>query len=356
MADAMELSKQVYDICGNREIPATELKTFLEAHPQVKVNLYRAESGWRALNQASWNGHAACVRILLQHGADVHARDRHGYTPIRLASFSGAKECVQLLIEANADVNAASNNGYTATHTASGHGRLGCLQLLIDNGADVNARSRNGVTPAMNTCSGGYLSCLQLLVDNKADLNLRVDDDTDALYYAIARPTIAFAVLCCNTDANNVNTNDEEDYDDEDDDEDDMVTEAKVAACIQEYKHIQAYIDDYHDTLNDTLSTKVEVDLRFGLGENGIYQEPLERVLEYMGLSMNKDQVVNTSIDGAQGIKRALIPFQLLNARMWCRQLKKENQLAELKDEVTRLAHRQREIERKVDAGFALLP
>jgi hypothetical protein len=94
-----------------------------------------------------------------------------------------------------------------------------------------------------------------------------------------------------------------------------LVTEAKVAACIEEYKRVQAYIDDYHDNLNDILSTKVEVDLRFGLSEHGIYQEPLERVLEYMGLSMSKDQVVNASID--EDTKWALIPGNVLNAACW---------------------------------------
>lgn len=41
---------------------------------------------------------------------------------------------------------------------------------------------------------------------------------------------------------------------------------------------------------NGVLSEHVEVDGRVGLGENGIYQEPLERVLEYIGLSMTQDQ------------------------------------------------------------------
>jgi hypothetical protein len=48
----------------------------------------------------------------------------------------------------------------------------------------------------------------------------------------------------------------------------------------------------------------------------GIYQEPLERTLEYLRLSMSKDQVVNTSIDG-EAVRRALIPGHLLNAKHW---------------------------------------
>jgi hypothetical protein len=44
-----------------------------------------------------------------------------------------------------------------------------------------------------------------------------------------------------------------------------------------------------------------------GLRSICIYQEPLERALEYLGLSMNPDQVVNTSIDGTTPM-RVLIP------------------------------------------------
>jgi hypothetical protein len=45
---------------------------------------------------------------------------------------------------------------------------------------------------------------------------------------------------------------------------------------------------------------------------------PVERTLEYFGVSMSKYQVVNTSIDGKEeAVKRALIPGHLLNANHW---------------------------------------
>jgi hypothetical protein len=57
-----------------------------------------------------------------------------------------------------------------------------------------------------------------------------------------------------------------------------------------------------------------------------LYQEPLERTLEYLCLSMNKDQVVNASIDGEEegGVRRALIPGHLLSANHWFDKLMKE--------------------------------
>jgi hypothetical protein len=125
--------------------------------------------------------------------------------------------------------------------------------------------------------------------------------------YATHRtPGIAFACLSCNTNAKNVKTGDHL-----------RVTTAMRDAYIEEYKRVQAYIDEYHRILTRVLSDHVQADTRVGGGDNGICQKSLERTLEYLGLSMNKDQAVNTSIDGGEGNKRALIPGHLLSANHW---------------------------------------
>jgi ankyrin repeat protein len=319
MADAMELSKQVYRICDTKTDPSTELRAFLDAHPQVSVTKYRSRDGRQALHRASERGHAACVRMLLDQGADVHARDDCEWTALILTSITGKLECMQILIEAKADVNASNMYGQTAAHYAPNHAHTKCLQLLIDNHADVNVRDKRGDTPAMGACiKGKDLPCLQLLLDNKADLSVRGNGGRDALCYAMKEAAsmytsgMVFPVFCCNTDAKNVKIGGK--Y---------GVTEALVAACIKEYKHVQTYIDEYHRALKKTLSDEVEVDAHVGRGGKGIYQEPLERVLEYMGLSMHKDQVVNASIDGG-GTKRALLPFHVLNAKVWYNKYRRE--------------------------------
>jgi hypothetical protein len=191
---------------------------------------------------------------------------------------------------------------------------LSCVQLLVQNGADVNCQTDTGLTPLMQSTSCGSLTIAQYLLEQKADIHYRVsskfyDKNTDALHWAISRnatnrtPGFVFVFLSCDTDAKNVVIRE-------------RVTPAMRDAHIEEYKHVQAFIDEHHRILNLVLSDHVQVDTRMG-GDYGIYQEPLERTLEYLGLSMSKDQVVNTSIDGDEGVRRALIPGHLLNANHW---------------------------------------
>jgi hypothetical protein len=239
----------------------------------------------------------------------------HGFRALNWACFYGHTECAQLLIDHGADVNAKSIRGSSALSVAAQKGHLSCVKLLVQNGADVHCQSDDGWTPLMSSAFDGHLLTSQYLLDQKADVHYRVLKEgywkhADALYgamykYATDRtPGIAFAFLSCNTDAKNVKIYRE-------------ITTALCESCIETYTHVQAFIDEHHEILKHVLSEDVQVDTRVGRGDNGLYHEPLEQVLVYLGLSMKKNQTVNASIDGKSGVKRALIPGHLLNANLW---------------------------------------
>ena len=59
------------------------------------------------------------VRLLIEQGADVTAKDKNLSTPLHLASSVGIPESVQLLIGHGADINAEDMSRRTPLHLAS---------------------------------------------------------------------------------------------------------------------------------------------------------------------------------------------------------------------------------------------
>lgn len=69
--------------------------------------------------EANSNRPADLVKLLIDSGADVNARDESHSTPLHMASLSGSAESVQLLIENGADVTAQDQSNRTPLHLAS---------------------------------------------------------------------------------------------------------------------------------------------------------------------------------------------------------------------------------------------
>ncbi len=55
------------------------------------------KAGVTALSVASEEGHPGLVKVLIDHGADLEAGERNGYTPLTRALWRGQKEVVALL-------------------------------------------------------------------------------------------------------------------------------------------------------------------------------------------------------------------------------------------------------------------
>lgn len=97
------------------------------------------------LTEAGW-GHTDKVRLLLESGADVNARDTNGDTPLIAAAFMGFNETVRLLLDKGADVNAQNNLGSTALMEAATMNKPEAVELLLSSGAETTAKNMAGLS------------------------------------------------------------------------------------------------------------------------------------------------------------------------------------------------------------------
>jgi hypothetical protein len=359
----MDVSQHVYNLCKGvwHDASFDVLKAYLEEHPEVKVDLYKDNDGFTALHMTSFQRSPKSAELLLDHKANINARANSGNTPLFESCYiSGNEDTTLLLIERGANIHLKNqyglgyrmdeskhvyslckggwhdasfdvlkayleehpevkvdlyrdDNGRTALHMTSYRRSPKLAELLLDHKADINARTSYGDTcltlaPHVSDNEDTAL----LLIERGADIHLRNKWNEDALRACVRHkiPSVAFILLCCGSDL--------------EEDKNNYPYKVELNACIAEYKQTHAFIEAYHESLTHTLANEAKVDTRLARTSLGIYHEPLERVLEYLGLSMHKDQTVNTSIDGQGGeegqeggVMRVLIPNQARNAMHW---------------------------------------
>jgi ankyrin repeat protein len=101
----------------------------------------------KALLEGCESGDYNKVRLAINFGADLEAKNNYGLTPLHLASRLNHIEIAKLLIDRGADLEAKTNGGWTPLHLASDNNNIETAKLLIERGADVEAKTNGGRTP-----------------------------------------------------------------------------------------------------------------------------------------------------------------------------------------------------------------
>uniref|UniRef100_A0A3B4Y1S1 Poly [ADP-ribose] polymerase n=1 Tax=Seriola lalandi dorsalis TaxID=1841481 RepID=A0A3B4Y1S1_SERLL len=99
------------------------------------------------LHFAAGYNRLAVVQFLLQHGADVHAKDKGGLVPLHNACSYGHYEVAELLVLHGAVVNVADLWKFTPLHEAAAKGKYDICKLLLQHGANPTRKNRDGNTP-----------------------------------------------------------------------------------------------------------------------------------------------------------------------------------------------------------------
>lgn len=93
------------------------------------------------------------AELLVAHGADVHARNRHGAQPLHYATDTNHQDpeaqvgTIEYLLSVGADPNSADRHGVTPLHRAVRTRSLPAVRTLLDGAAAATARNKSGSTP-----------------------------------------------------------------------------------------------------------------------------------------------------------------------------------------------------------------
>lgn len=133
--------------------------------------LIQDDYGFTLIHWAALCGAIKSLEVLINAGADLNARCKHGRTPMAWASYiaSAAFDVCEILIRAGADVNITDMDGTNALmHTvgsAPSEHRL--VALLLDAGAEIHHKCEAGSTAlycaTSNKCVGSVESCSLLI-------------------------------------------------------------------------------------------------------------------------------------------------------------------------------------------------
>lgn len=135
---------------------AAEVRRLLKAGAHIR-------NGDGALSMACRAGSVACVRLLLNAGANANTCG-NWYTPLMWACMKGHTDVARVLLEVGgADANAVTCEDETALYFAAQNNLPELANLLLEHGADINAEAVCGTPFAQAAYHGHVRMAMHLL-------------------------------------------------------------------------------------------------------------------------------------------------------------------------------------------------
>lgn len=135
-----------------------------------------AKDSWYGRTSLSWaavNGHATIVRLLLEKGADTESKGAfNGFSPLASAAANGQNACIWELLHNGAEIDSTDVNKRTPLSWAAGKGHHTSVEFLLDRGAQAESKDLRGWTPLTWASERGRRSTFRVLVGRDAEIDL----------------------------------------------------------------------------------------------------------------------------------------------------------------------------------------
>lgn len=112
---------------------------------------------------AAAQGHASCLKVLVEQNMDVHTADDEGETPAHLAALYGHSEALHILAAADVNLNDPTPKGRLPVVTAASQGHEDALRVIHQHGG-VMDKEEEGRTAVHDAAANGHAGCLRFLL------------------------------------------------------------------------------------------------------------------------------------------------------------------------------------------------
>ncbi|GIK05315.1 hypothetical protein Aspvir_009421 [Aspergillus viridinutans] len=137
------------------------------------------------LARAAINGSASAVRLLLEKGANVESRDKWGFVPLLLAAEKGHTAVVCLLLEYGASIESANADGNTALMLAADNGHHETILSLLARSAEINRVNHDHRTALSCAAAKGHDKVVKILLQYGAEVDLPDHTGRTPLLWAV---------------------------------------------------------------------------------------------------------------------------------------------------------------------------
>lgn len=156
---------------ANSEFHSACIRGDLEAaerHLAEGADINVTRSDMPALLMAASEQHWHVVRALVEKGAEVNCKNRHGWTPIHIVAQHGHEDLVQLMIDNAALFNRKDNHGETPLYVAAKAGKREVCFKLMKQGGDPRVGNDQRDTPMHCAARLGDSELLQAMSEKGA--------------------------------------------------------------------------------------------------------------------------------------------------------------------------------------------
>ncbi len=186
------------------------IRSLLEHHADVGA---RDSNHLTPLQLASRYGNAKAAQLLLKHGASMHVRNKwktllHEILESGFPFWAHHLDFIRLLLIHGADVDAQDDSLSTPLHFASCKGLPKVAKLLLEHGANIHMHNIDGRTPLHCATQYKHLDVMRLLLKHEADVGSRDHTQSTPLHLASCEGSFGAAQLLLEHGAD-VNVRDE---------------------------------------------------------------------------------------------------------------------------------------------------